>query len=120
MLLDAKSRRKLAVHVMASAKAATPATAADDGASSAANTAGDSLTNGASSGQEAITEGVLANGTAASATEQIEKEPLGGKDVNLHEEVTTAALLAKGSVAIKVIEDVWAFKRAQEVYPSPK
>ncbi len=117
MLLDAKSRRKLAVHVMASAKAATPATAADDGASSAADIEGDSLTNGASSGQEAITEGVLANGTAASAAEQIEKEPLGGKDVNPQEEVSTAA---EGSVAINVIDDVWAFKRAQEVYPSPK
>ncbi|BDA50691.1 Insulin-degrading enzyme [Coccomyxa sp. Obi] len=113
VLLDVKSRRKLAVHIVASSKAAAPAVAADG----CANSAADSSTNGASPGQEAGSEGVVANGSAPGATEETDKEPnLGGQDVNSQGGASTA----EGSVAVHVIEDVWAFKRAQEVYPSPK
>lgn len=112
-LLDAKSRRKLAVHIVASPKAAAPAMAADGSANSAA----DSSTNGASSGQVASSEGAMTDGSAPGATEEIEKEPNSrGQDVDLHE----GAVTAEDMVAVHVIEDVWAFKRAQEVFPSPK
>lgn len=112
-LLDVKSRRKLAVHIVASPKAAAPATPADG----VANSAADSSTKDASSGREASSGGVMANGSAPRATEEIEKEPaLGGQDIDSQE----GALTAEGTVAVHVIKDVWAFKRAQEAYPSPK
>lgn len=102
-ILDEQSRRKLAVHIVASPKAA----AAD--ASSAQDTAADRL----SSSAEATT--AEANGTFSAA-----KEGASEAEVSQAEQVNEGAAVTKAAVPVQVIKDVWSFKRVQEMYSSPK
>jgi hypothetical protein len=82
VVLDARSRRKLSVHVLGSESARAAAAAAE------------------------------ANGGAAEAA--------GAKATNGVHENGVADSEGKEDVPMEVIKDSWAFKRAQEVYPSPK
>ena len=111
-VLDVRSRRKLSVHVLGSEKARAAAAAAsaeaDDVASSEPATNGEALH---------ATDEHFANGTTAAEAADGQPSPAangsregGAVESNGREE----------AVAVEVITDCWAFKRAQEVYAAPK
>jgi hypothetical protein len=102
IMLDDKTRRKLSVHVMATPKAAasagpeqSPPGAADaEGGRAAADCAGE-----AADGDVRVS---AESGAAGTAGEE------------------SARTVSSGKAEVQVITDVWAFKRAQELYPSPR
>jgi hypothetical protein len=107
-ILNEESRRKLAVHIVASPKAVAAASSA------AEETAADKASNGSSAEPNAIEP--LTNGAVSTAAQEADREPKLAQTVR-SDKVTA---VTKKAATIQVIKDVWAFKRAQEMYPSSK
>lgn len=107
-ILNEESRRKLAVHIVASPKAVAAASSA------AEETAVDQASDGSSAEPNAA--GPLTNGAESTAAQEADRELKVAQTVSSDK----GAAVTKKAATIQVIKDVWAFKRAQEMYPSSK
>jgi len=96
-MLERTTRRKLAVRIVASPKATASAGSADDNAGA---------------------DQADADASSAAATADAAAEALAGATADGTQGDSLGAALK--DVPVEVIKDVWAFKRAQEMYPSPK